>query len=1603
AGTVSLDDFSVTGAEYRDVEAIGAEEFDTSILSGDLTATVTAVSVMGPDAEEATAIANLVTLGIHAIDPAGSFSWNFSALTSIFAPLADGEVAHIAFTVTISDGTSDVTEDVIISITGENDAPVTEDIIFSGGEGTSVTGILPAKDIDGDSLEYTVDEDVTNGILSLSMDGSFTYIPSADFIGRETFTYIATDPNGATVKGTAFVVISDAYVDLRDRDWPSDGDLDNAALIEATNGNLLGDFSLWQSDPTAFSFVDAGGGDFELELSAAQSATHNVGVLNLALGERYIVSLNSGTDNADLSVEFLIDGVVVNLKVGGTDDAPVFATSVPIAYDPADGSFGGAVLDLSATDRSAFTLGSSVVSVRITNNETDAVRLDNFAITGAEYASVEEIGSQGFDASGLMGDVTATIASVEVTGAGDKASDIQAGVNLGVQAVDAASGDFSWNFKAATSLFDSVPDGETIFITFTVDLAGADGGTTSETVSIAITGRNDPPVAEALSVSLDEDSSFSGTLPFSDVDGETLELEILDDLVNGTLIVNSDGSFTYTPDTDFNGTESFEYRVTDGNGASAKNTVTLNVNAVNDSPVNQGIQIGTELQQPDPMMNPIAVDVPVDVQVQKLVTLDLGQAFVTDVDVEQNFSAKALQDQIQKFSAEVTALSAEIMARETAIENDNPGADEAALMALKDTDPLLMMLRAERNEAQMKVDDAVAALPGAQAQPATPFTLLFTLDYDADLSGELIFLSTSQLFGDLDDPADDIAAGDISSAETAALAAFGLIREGNTLKGSLENINSFLKDGSVTLRDTSTDLTGGSGTLNVSISDGGNTGSGGPLSTDLGTIMINVIPGLTATDLTFEGTEDALVAGNVQGFDPDGDPITFSLVDTIPDDGIDIVTEQKNGADIFTLRLDNGVVTLTSNGFFVYTPDTNFAGTETFTYQVSAGGDIDTAVVTINLTDAAENGPTVFTENVKVDEDKVLENSLSAFGSGALIYTLAPDGGPQNGELVLNSDGTYIYTPDPDFFGGDSFAFIVSDGTNSSTGTAVITVEGVQDAPDAQDSSVVLEEDTVLNGQLTAVDPDMEVLTFALAEGGAPTHGSLMLNADGSFTYTPNTDFFGVDSFTYTVTDGIDTDTATFTINVTDTLEVYDDSISVDEDDQADGVVAVQGLDPLTLIFTLTTEPMLGTVSINADGSYSYTPDADENGTDSFVITVTDTLGTVIGSGLISVDIIPVNDAPVGVDDTAETEEDTSVLLILAGNDTDIDGDVLKVSEAGPAANGTVVVTEDGNVLYTPDEDFYGTDSFTYTVDDGNGGTDTATATITIIARGEIPVVGTNGDDVFLVQGSFKGGTGADRAFDGGDGYDIVRNTREDKNVNLSNASFEDIEEIDGNGGAIRVSNDQYLDLSTVNILTDVREIRGSAGNESIIGSRDDDFITGRSGDDYLEGREGNDTIEGGLGTDTLLGNEGDDVFAVGGDVLLFGGSTTQDSGATDHFDGGIGFDLILNTATGADFTLGEASFVDIEAIDGNGGAIRLKTGETLDLSSIGMLINVRAIQAADGDETIIGSMDDDQIDGLDGYDTVIVKGDIESYSVSIDGPGAANISGPEGTDTLIN
>jgi VCBS repeat-containing protein len=490
-------------------------------------------------------------------------------------------------------------------------------------------------------------------------------------------------------------------------------------------------------------------------------------------------------------------------------------------------------------------------------------------------------------------------------------------------------------------------------------------------------------------------------------------------------------------------------------------------------------------------------------------------------------------------------------------------------------------------------------------------------------------------------------------------------------------------------------------------------------------------------------------------------------------------------------------------------------------------------------------------------------------------------------------------------FAGDTSGFFAAFQANGSNDLTLGSVVGNQVGWSADDLALATEnappvfieatggtgdEDTVIVGDVNATDPNGDTLTYTVALGDGPANGSVVMNSsDGTYSYTPDPDFNGSDSFTVTISDGqggVITQVISLTVNpVNDdpTADGYTGGTG-DEDTPILGDVDGSDVDGDTLTYTVEAgdEPSNGVVVVNAgDGTFTYTPDPDFNGSDSFTVTISDGNG---GSAtqVVNITVNPVADpAVLGGDTTGSVTEDTvgqsQAIGTLTISDPDT-GEEFFVPQAAVAGTyGTFSVTAGGAWTYDIDNSRVETqalntgdavpDSFTVSSVDGT----TINVVITVNGLDEPIVIAT-------LPSTFTG-TGDPNDFDTAGPGAAASVTSSPTGLGAPNL-------IRGTTGADSINAGNNAD--TVYGYGGADTINGDDGNDSLFGQADSDRMNGNAGADTLYGGSGADTLGGGDGNDLLFGGSGNDSLSAGdgGDTLVggYGADTLRGGNDADRF-----------------------------------------------------------------------------------------------------------------------
>ncbi|HHF3006161.1 TPA: tandem-95 repeat protein, partial [Vibrio diabolicus] len=432
---------------------------------------------------------------------------------------------------------------------------------------------------------------------------------------------------------------------------------------------------------------------------------------------------------------------------------------------------------------------------------------------------------------------------------------------------------------------------------------------------------------------------------------------------------------------------------------------------------------------------------------------------------------------------------------------------------------------------------------------------------------------------------------------------------------------------------------------------------------------------------------------------------------------------------------EQGIVEIV-DGKLVFTPAENFNGNATISYTISDGeledeAQVSVTVNSVNDAPIALNDATITEEDTSVTID-VLPNDTDVDGDELSIQSASVPSDQGTVEII---DGKLVFTPAENFHGDAEITYTITDGALTDQATVNVTVNAVNDTPVVESSIAdqTLAEDFTpytidLNTAFSDVDGD---LAFSVS-GNSNVNVSI---ENGIATISPTADWNGSEELMFTATDPSG-ESASQTVNFTvaPVADIESDRATVVEDTPT--IINVLGNDTFEgddKVVSLDTSkgPANGTVSVNPDGSVTYTPNDNYHGTDSFTYIVTS--GGVLESTTVNVDVTPVNDAPMAKDDTATTQEDTAVTIDVLPNDTDVDGDKLSIESASlPKEQGTVEVVN-GKLVFTPAENFNGDAEITYTITDGVL-TDQATVNVTVNAVNDAPVVESNIADQTLAE-----------------------------------------------------------------------------------------------------------------------------------------------------------------------------------------------------------------------------------------------------------------------------
>ena len=1259
-------------------------------------------SVTGSDPENDTLSFILVDgplYGFLTFNPDGTFTYEHDG----------SETTSDSFTFKVNDGSLDSNvATVTITINPVNDAPTANDDSFTGDEGGTISDFVTGSDPENDTLTFILVSDVSNGTLTLNPDGTFTYVHDGSENHSDGFTFKVND--GSVDSNVATVIIAiNAVNDAPEADDDSFTINEGAVL----NGNVSG------SDPdgdtltyvlvtgpsyyTSFVFNPDGSFVYDHDGSETTQTTFTFKAYDgfLYSGEATITINITPVNDAPvaLSDDFTVaEGGTLNDQVFGTDaenDTLTFILVDDVAngtltLNP-DGTF-TYVHDGSETSSDSFTfkvndgaLDSNTATVTIT-----VTPINDAPVADDDSFTIPEGGTENGTATGSDAD-------------GDSLEYILVDSPLYADYfIFNPDGTYTYIHDGSENFSDS--------FTFKVNDGTVDSNTA--TITITITPVNDAPLALNDDFIVAEGGTLNDQVFGTDAENDTLTYILVDDVVNGTLTLNSDGTFTYIHDGSETASDSFTIKVNDGEYDSNIATVAITVTPVNDAPValdddfvvDEGGTLNDRVDATDAENDPLTYSIVIDAQFGSL-TLYPDGTFTYIHDGSENhsdsFTFKVSDGQLDSNDAYVTIRINPV--NDAPVANDDSfTVDEGGTLndvvtgsdAEDDDLEFILVTDVAYGTLTLNPDGTFTYVHDGSENHTDGF--IFKVndgEYDSNIATVTITV----------DPVNDAPVADDDSftlpeGGTENGTATGSDVDGDDLTFILvdgplyADFFEFNPDGTYTYVHDGSENFSDSFTFKV---------NDGALDSNTATITITITPvndAPVADDDTFTVDEGGTLNEAASGSDIENDPLTFILVNDV----------------------QYGTLTFNDDGTFTYIHDGSENFSDSFTFKVNDGDlDSNTATITINIT-PVNDAPEADDDGFAVDEGATYNGDVTGSDPDGDDLTFILVDGPTNAvSFTFNPDGSFSYVHDGSETTVDSFTFKVNDGTvDSNVATIDIVINPINDGPTSANDAFTIIEGASYPGTLAGVDPDGPSLSWIIVT--QPTQGTLVQGLNGAYTYTHNGGTATADSFTFYVTDGL-LSSQIYTVNITITQlpepngapVSTPDAITVNEGGSVDDRVNGSDPDGDRITYILVGDVVNGTLIFNANGTYRYTHNGSETTADSFSYRVSD--GRRLSAiSVVTITVIPVNEAPVAVNGELDTDFEEPVNGSLVSLISDVDSTSFAYILVTDVQHGTLTLNADGTFTYTPDAGFEGEDSFTFKANDGELDSNVATFTITV-------------------------------------------------------------------------------------------------------------------------------------------------------------------------------------------------------------------------------------------------------------------------------------------------
>ncbi|ANP79231.1 polymer-forming cytoskeletal family protein [Vibrio crassostreae 9CS106] len=1286
--------------------------------------------------------------------------------TYTFAPNENFN-GDVNFGFDVSDGTDTVSANIDVSVTAVDDAPVSGDLAYSIDEDGSIRLsqeqlLSQASDVEGDDLtasDLTVGGDAT---VVANDDGSFTITPDENFNGDIDISFDISDGTN-TVQASADLTVNP----VNDLPVPQDQQfsVEEDGTLIFTDADLLTGATDIEGDNLTIESVTYDGGDGIL-------TDNGNGTYTFAPNENFNGDVNFGFDVSDGT-----DTVSANIDVSVTavDDAPV---SGDLAYSiDEDGSIrlsqeqllsqasdvegddltaSGLTVDGDATvtqnDDGSFTItpdenfnGDIDISFDISDGTNTVQASANLTVNPVndlpvpqdQQFSVEEDGTLIFTDADLL------------TGATDIEGD-----NLTVEGVTYDGGDGILTDNGNGTYTFAPNENFNGDVNFGFDVSdGTD--TVSANIDVSVTAVDDAPVSGDLAYSIDEDGSIRLSQEqllsqASDVEGDDLTASGLTVGGDATVVANDDGSFTITPDENFNGDIDISFDISDGTNT-VQASADLTVNPVNDLPVPQDQQFsiaedGTLLFTDADLLTG-ATDVEGDNLTVEGITYEGTDGVLTDLgEGSYSFAPNENFNGDVSFSFDVSdgtdTVSANIDVSVTP-ENDPPVAGSTSYTVNEDNSITISdaQLLATSSDIEGDVSIDSVTYSGSDGVLEINGNGTYTFSPNENFSGEI---ALDVVVADEDGATDSTTAGinvlEVNDPPVAGPTSYTIDEDSVlTFSESQVLLNASDVEGDVDLVGISYD--GPEGIFSV---NGDGTCSFAPNENFNGQVQLDV------TIRDEDGAEVETVI-NVDVLPINDAPVSGDLAYNVNEDGSITLSQDQllsqasdvEGEDLTASDLTVGgdaTVVANDDGSFTITPDENFNGDIDIQFNITDG--TDTVQATADLTVNPVNDlPVPQDQQFSIAEDGTLQFTDADLLTGATdidgddltVEGISYTGG--DGVLTDHGDGTYTFAPNENFNGDVNFSFDVSDGTETVSANIDVSVTPENDPPVAGSTSYMVNEDnaiTISDEQLLANSSDIEGAVSVDTVTYSGTDGVFQDNGDGSYTFLPNENFSGDISLDVIVADeegAIDETTAGITVlEVNDPPVAGPTSYTIDEDSvltfsESQILVNASDIEGDVELVGINYDGSDGIFTVNGDGTCSFAPNENFNGQVQLGVTIQDEDGATVETH-INVDVLPINDAPVSGDLAYTINEDSSITLSqeqLLARAGDIDSDNLEAINLSTDENATIQHNDDGSYTITPNADYNGDLDLNFDIIDNDGGSVQVGLDITVNPVNDLP------------------------------------------------------------------------------------------------------------------------------------------------------------------------------------------------------------------------------------------------------------------------------------------